>query len=72
MIKKILEPPDIENDVNHAREVLSKVRNPRHRYQLTMLLEVAAQQFMHLDNDPPPTEELSHESRPRKIASSKH
>jgi hypothetical protein len=36
----------LRTDLRHVCEVLAKVPNPYHRYQLTFLLETAAKPFM--------------------------
>jgi hypothetical protein len=55
----------LESDLAHVRETLERVHNPQYRYQLTMLLEMAAQQFIRLEGGATTAEENKHEGHSR-------
>ena len=66
-------PDDLKIDLAHVREILEKVRSPSHRYRLTQLLEIAAQQFIQLEDVNQSTNQgTTHETRPRTSSRTSH
>ncbi len=66
-------PDDLKIDMAHVREILSKVKNPDHRYHLTQLLEIAALQFIQFEETNSSTNQgSSHENRPRTSSRTNH